>query len=586
MPAHDFSWTKVYDIDLDTAQAYRLIKGVAMSEGEMKRGEIMNEDNLRYATGALAASAVLGAAVCDIDHWAEGIPTQKELKEMKLDYDYTKHNVEKINDVYPCCYIIDAELVQNKAGVNGEPKWQVEYIAACENEEVYNMIKANKFKGNSVVDFPREYSCDACNAETGKCTCDVSGSKFMLNTLILERTPNSNATWVNVVGKNDIGGILKPHSNSKKDSKWLENRITLFKKNMLDAKKETPAVTVKNEFELSDVASYQTDGKWTDGAASVQAFLENEKGISSEEAALIAKFIYENPGLLNMEQLQSLTGDDIVEWFRHRQSIDRKNFHKFVKEIKANSITEPPLEISNATLLTQEEAAYREAEDTGDESTCGGCRWANFADDPVDKESLGTCQLVEGEISGGYVCDRHEGLSSDEPDEEETEGEETGEETPAEEESHNDSETETEPIETETGDAVTDTAEDAKEDPEDLKILEHKANIPPQKHSKPKRTVLSTGPKKKSHSIDDRISALEKERTDLGFIVGNTRESMKTQSRYDALTRQIKNLKIDKAHMPKNGLDELNRQLNDLKAKDSTPAIKAEITRLENLKKK
>ena len=584
MPTHDFAWTKVYDISIDQAESYRLIKGVAMSEGEMKRGEIMTEDNLRYATGALAASAVLGFAVCDVDHWPEGIPSQKELTEMKLTYDYSKYDTEKINEVYPCCYIIDAELVQNKAGVNGEAKWQVEFIASCENEEVYKMIKANKFKGNSVVDFPREYSCDKCNAETGKCTCDVAGSKFMLNTLILEAVPNSNATWVAAVNKNDIGGILKPHSNSKKNSEWLENRINLFKKNLLIAK-QTETKAIKNEFELSDVSSYQTDGKWTDGAASIQAFLENEKGIASDEAEKIAKIIFENPSLLNMDQLESLSGDDIVEWFRHQQTIDRKHFHKFVKEMKTNSITEP-LKVSNSTLLTQEDAVYRDAED---ENVCASCRWSNFADDPVTDESEGTCQLVEGAIKAIGVCDRHEPIPGEEPDEEE--GEETeGEETEPEEESKNDSESETEDIETESIDTVTEPEEESTEETEDLEALEKKANSVPKKHIKAKRTVLLTGSKKSTtHSIDARIAALEKQRADLGFIVGNTRDSMKAQSRYDTLSRQIKNLKIDRANIPQNGLKELNKQIEELTAKDtahSTPTIKAELKRLNALKKK
>ena len=584
MPAHDFSWTKVYDIDIDTAEHYRLIKGVAMSEGEMKRGEIMNEDNLRYATGALAASAVLGFAVCDIDHWPEGLPSQKELTDMGAEgYNYSKYNIEKINDVYPCCYIIDAELVQNKAGVDGAPKWQVEFIAACENEEVYQMIKANKFKGNSVVDFPREYSCDKCNAETGKCTCDVKGSKFMLNTLILEAIPNSNATWVAAVNKNDIGGILKPHSNSTKNADWLENRINLFKKNILDSTDAKQNTKVKNEFEPSDVDSYQTDGKWTDGAESIQAFLENEKGIASEEAASIAKFIFENPSLLNKEQLEALSGDDIVEWFRHLQTIDRKHLHKFIHEIK-NALLEFSSKVTHSTLLTQEAAAYREAED---ENACASCRWSNFSDDPVTDESEGTCQLVEGTITAPAVCDRHEPIPGEEPEEEEGEddGEETGgDETEGEEESKNDSETETESIETPTEDGVTD---DAKED-EDLDALETAANTAPQKHSKPKRTV-SLNPSKHTANLnttDARIKALEKERTDLGFIVGNSRDSMKRQSRYDSLTRQIKNLKLDKTKIPKNGMAEIDKQLKDLMAQHSTPEIKAEITRLENLKKK
>ena len=584
MTAHDFSWTKTYDLSIDQAESYRLIKGVAMSEGEMKRGELMNEDNLRYATGALAASAVLGFAVCDVDHWPEGIPSQKELSELGAEgYDYSKYDIAKINEVYPCCYIIDAELVQNKAGVDGAPKWQVEFIASCENEEVYKMIKANKFKGNSVVDFPREYSCDKCNAETGKCTCDVKGSKFMLNTLILEAVPNSNATWVAAINKNDIGGILKPHSNSKKNSQWLEDKIKLFKKNILNStetkqtNKKENAKKTKNEFEPSDVDSYQTDGKWTDGVESVQAFLENEKGIASEEAQQIAKIIFENPSLLNKDQLEALSGDDIVEWFRHLQTIDRKHFHKFIHEIK--SALSDFTKVTHSTLLTQEDAVYRESED---ENACASCRWSNFSDDPVTDESEGTCQLVEGTITAPAVCDRHEPIPGEEP---EDDGEET-EEDPAdesEEESKNDSETETESIDTVTEDTVTDDTEET----EDLTALEKAANTAPKKHSKPKRTISLSGKKQPSnHSIDARISALEKERTDLGFIVGNTRESMKTQSRYDTLSRQIKNLKIDKLKLPTNGLDELNRQINELSAKDSTPKIKAEIERLENLKKK
>jgi len=392
---HNFDWTKGYDLSLEAAESYYLIKGVAMTEGEAKRGEIMTQENLRFATGAMAASAMLGFAVLDIDHFPDELPD---------DGSYSKYNIEKINEIYPIGMIIDAELSLNKVGTEGKELWQVEFLAVCENNHVYEMIKQGKFKACSVMDFPREYSCDTCNADTGKCTCNVSGSKFMYNTLILEAVPNSNSTWISIVDKSDIGSILKP--NGLKTSHAIDTRIELCKKN------RNTSYKIKNAFTESDVSKYKTeDGVWINGVDSIKEFLVTEKQIPEEQASSLAEYINANPEALSTDQLTYMSGDDFLSWFENLNNLNKTKLYSFIKSLHDKSNQKNEIKKAHLIQLSKEEVNYGPGEPG---NLCRECRWFFTADEELTDESEGGCALVEGTIVGNQTCDRYEAIPGEE----------------------------------------------------------------------------------------------------------------------------------------------------------------------------
>lgn len=528
--SHDFNWTKAYKISLEEAREFRLVKGVAMTEGEAKRGELMTEENLRYATGAMAASALLGYAALDIDHWAESIPSQKELTEMSLDYNYSIYDVEKINAEYPVGYIVDCALSKNKVGVDGEELWQVEFIAFMSNDYVYEMIKKNQFKACSVVDYPREYSCDSCNAETGECTCSVEGSKFLLNTLILEAVPNSHSTWISAIDENDIGSIVKPNGTNQHaiHTNKIKTLIEFCKSN-------------RHAIDVADIDKYMTNGKWNDGVESVKEFLINEKNIPADKVNEIAQFIFDNPALLNKEQLTYLSGADILSWYDNKNIINNKSFHNFLQKLGEKK---PSSKKTHSTLLTQEEAAYGEQEE---ETTCSNCRWSNFAEDPSTEESEGSCQLVEGTIMGGMGCSRFESLegNAEEETEEETETEESTENTTEEEETEENTTTEST-----TEESTDSTAENtAKEEQKEIDDLEKKANTTPKKKTHAKATVnIISNDKAQAilSGLDSSIALLKEKQQKIGAIIGFSTDSMKKQGEYHSIQKQIHDLEEQK----------------------------------------
>lgn len=531
---HNFDWTKGYDLSLEAAEQYSLIKGVAMTEGEAKRGEIMTQENLRFATGAMAASAMLGFAVLDIDHFPDALPD---------DGSYSKYNVEKINEIYPLGMIIDAELSLNKVGTEGKELWQVEFLAVCENSHVYDMIKQGKFKACSVMDFPREYSCDTCNAETGKCTCNVSGSKFMYNTLILEGVPNSNSTWISVVDKKDIGSILKP--NGLKTSHAIDTRILLFKKNTDSEYK------IKNAFTESDVSKYKTDdGVWINGVDSIKEFLITEKQIGEEQASSLAEYINANPEALSTDQLTYMSGDDFLSWFENLNNLNKAKLYSFIKELHDKSNQKNEIQKAHLTQLTKEEVNYGPGEEG---NLCRECRWFFTSAEELTDETEGGCALVEGTILGNQTCDRFESIPSD------TDGDGENDSHPPDEDGNCDdgfhlSEDGTTCI-ADSQESTVDTSDESENDAKakelELKELEEAANNIPSKKTKVKpSTMLSVDSKTTtSYKIDDldkQINELITKRNEIGMIMGRGREQMRKQNQYEQYTKEIKALQAKK----------------------------------------
>ena len=143
----------------------RMIKGVAMSEGKLKSGDMMVRDNVIAGAGAMRASAIMGKAQLDIDH-----------HEITLPKSYSEKYGSGIADPYPLGFIVDAQAQENE--VDGEKLMQVEFLATIENEKVYDLIKSGQIKGCSVVDYSRGLKCEK--------ECAYQGSAYLTNTLILD----------------------------------------------------------------------------------------------------------------------------------------------------------------------------------------------------------------------------------------------------------------------------------------------------------------------------------------------------------------------------------------------------------------
>ena len=75
--SHSFTWPVPIDMakmDPQEFFAMRMIKGVAMTEGELKSGDLMTRDNVIAGGGAMRASALMGKAQLDIDHYEAELP--------------------------------------------------------------------------------------------------------------------------------------------------------------------------------------------------------------------------------------------------------------------------------------------------------------------------------------------------------------------------------------------------------------------------------------------------------------------------------------------------------------------------------
>ena len=356
----------------------------------MKGDEVMTAENVISATGALAASAFFGYADIDIDHYAYGDDMPEE---------YVKKYGKELIETYPPAFTIDAQASKNKVdGVEGEI-YQSEYFGVCENKHVYDMIKAGKFKGCSVVDYYRRDNCSHCNDDTGKCECITEGSKFLYHTLILDEVPNSNATWVAAVTKDNIADLFDfsdeetVEAFKNKINSIKEKRNTLKAQNALNAQKK------------HELAEYKSDDGWI-SEKSAQEFLENEKGIESELAAEIAAFITESPDLLNDYQLEYLSMEDIIAWYQAAQG--NKNFHALrhnlavKKYLIDNAKNMEELREMTETMNKFVPFGQGEVDYMGSaENQCAKCRFFVESDD-----GIGDCVIVAGEVAASGGCNK------------------------------------------------------------------------------------------------------------------------------------------------------------------------------------
>ncbi len=400
LKSHKFDWFKVFGFTLKDAQELRLIKCAAMTAGEAKRGEIMTDENVIFATGAMSAAAMNGSAKIDIDHHAESLPKDE----------YSKYPVDKINAIYPPATIIDAAAVKNEIGKNKTPRIQTECVAICENETVYKMIQENKFIGCSVIDTFRNETC-SCD-DSDNCTCTVEGSHFFTNTLVLEGVPNSEGTWVQTVDKNDVGTMLVSDSNILTAKQKHQKHLFL---NIL--KQKHHLTKTKNKVNESDLSKYQDkDGAWLDGVNSITSFLIEEKEIDEAKAKEIAAYLFDNPNQYNVLQLTFLSSDDIIEMFEHLSTNISKP--KKVNKLTKSKHTIPKAPKRHFVPFGQTEVNYGDREPG---SQCSDCRYASLYDNPDTGIKEGYCAIVGGDILGPKGCDKFEanpeGGTSDPPTE-------------------------------------------------------------------------------------------------------------------------------------------------------------------------
>jgi len=387
---NSFDWPASLGLTLNDAKELRLIKGVAMSSGTKKDNDIETQDNIAFATGTMSAFVQNSKVIIDIDHFKDGLP-KDEYNEFK-DID-----IDKINAIYPPAEIIAVGLGRNKVGNNNEEKVQTEFLAVCENKYVYDLISKNKFIGCSTEENIRNRKCSEGN------DCVLEGSHLPANTILLKGVPNSDSTWVSIVGKSDIGTILTSGENTtpNKLSKELKTKLL----NTLKAK----FLYHTNSDKVADITKYRNDqGNWINGLESINEFLKIEKNIDEDKSKAMADYLFANPTALNEVHLTFMSSDDLVSWF------DNLNFNKIIKH-QSEQLLKQQNAIkklkTNAVQFGQGEVAYGDAEDG---AKCFQCRWfTSFEAGPEEiPNSLGSCAIVAGDISGQKGCDQFAAIPS------------------------------------------------------------------------------------------------------------------------------------------------------------------------------
>lgn len=391
LTSNNFKWIEDLGLTLKEANDLRLFKGVAMSAGIKKDTDIETENNVIFASGAMAAAALQNKSNIDIDHFEDALPT---------DGDYSDYDVNAINKTYPPASTLAVGIAKNEMGESKTPTIQTEFIGICSNAKVYQMIENGDFIGCSTVELFAKKNCGCKNANHD-CACTLEGSQFTDNTLVLKGVPNSEGTWVSALDKNDIGTILVKEGTAK-------NKFTIKnKQKIIKALKATYHKSNNSNDDaalLPDLSKFKNQkGEWHNGKESIVDFLTNERKISEEISNGIADHIEKNPKMLNDTQLIYMSNDDLTEWFTHL------NLRNSQLKKQQNSVKNLDRKFNaHVTQLTKEEANYGPGEDG---SFCSECRWfITSEDEEPTGETIGGCQLVEGSIIGNQTCDRFEAL--------------------------------------------------------------------------------------------------------------------------------------------------------------------------------
>ena len=382
---HAFTWPVPLDmaeITPDELFAMRLVKGVAMSEGELKSGDLMSRDNVIAGGGAMRASAIMGNAQLDIDHFETELPPS-----------YKEKYGAEIADPYPPGLIVDAQAVENH--IEGKNVMQVEFIAIIKNQKVYDMIKQGLFKGCSVVDYNRGLTC------TDKCS--YQGSAYLSNTLILDEVPNSQSTWVAAVDEHDIGTIIKPLTASTDLVAVNTNPGKLHK--LITTHMASVAKKPQGKPSLHNLENYMTEGMWNHGITSAQEYLVQEKEIDHDTANAMASYLMENPDNVSQYQLENLSHEDMMAWWSST-GLWFKRFNDLTKTVgELRWLARDNIAQLQKTTqsFTKDQVRYHSA--SGEES-CNGCKW--YVSHNFDRrDEKGHCKIVHGEVRGNQVCERY-----------------------------------------------------------------------------------------------------------------------------------------------------------------------------------
>ena len=403
--SHSFTWPVPIDMakmDPQEFFAMRMVKGVAMTEGELKSGDLMTRDNVIAGGGAMRASALMGKAQLDIDHYEAELPPSY----------ITKYGKE-IAEPYPPGTIVDAQAVENN--VDGKNVMQVEFLAIMHNEKVYEMIKQGLIKGCSVVDYSRGLNC------TDKCS--YQGSAYLSNTLILDEVPNSNGTWVAAVDHNDVGTIIKPLMDSIPDTEAvnkavnktpnksrLEKIITTHMANVtsISEQKSKNGNKTLGKPSLHNLEDYMENGMWFNGITSAQEYLKQEKEIDHDTANAMAVYLMENPDNVSQYQLEHLSHNDLMAWWQST-GLWFKRFNDLTKTVgELRWLTRDNIERLQKTTqsFTKDQVGYKSDQSNQSTRSCKNCRW--YVSHNFDKrDEKGHCKIVHGEVRGEYGCDRY-----------------------------------------------------------------------------------------------------------------------------------------------------------------------------------
>lgn len=384
LKSNNFKWIADLDLTLNEAQDLMLIKGVAMSAGTKKDNDIETDENIIFASGAMAAAALQNKSNINIDHFEESLPVDE----------YNEYDVKAINAIYPPARTLAVGIAKNEMGESKTPTIQTEFIAVCSNATVYEMVKNGEFVGCSTVELLSKRNCE-CNNENHDCGCTLQGSQFTDNTLILKGVPNSEGTWVSAVDKSDIGVIVSElKTKNTVPNKDKQRIINSIKQTYHKTKNSTDQII------LPDLSKYKNqDGNWKDGKQSIANFLQVERKMSKDMATSIANTLEKRPGLLSDAQLVFFSNDDITEWHSHLN----ERLNQIQKQ--KNSVNKLD-KIANIIQFGKGEVNYGPREPGGQ---CGECRWGTFPDDIQENPGQnGICAIVAGEIKWMDGCDKFE----------------------------------------------------------------------------------------------------------------------------------------------------------------------------------
>ena len=305
-----FKWASKLYLTLDDVKALRMIKGSVAVSGKYKRGEDMTDANVIFAAGGLSLKSFEDIAQIDIDHF---------VKKDSVPQAWRDRHGDAAFDPFPAGFCVDSAAVKIKTGPQDELEaYSCNFIGSCQNEKVYDMIVDGRFKGCSAVDAAR-YGADC---DKGSCNGDSAreGSRFTGFTLVLDKVPNSNGTWVGIVDEKDQGTIFDiPKTDAQKK---IRDDLMANPSLLKNFSRHIKPMLADSKTDATQSSHIDTDGKWIDGAKGCAKFLVDDKGMAQDKADEIGKYIVDHPDEFNDTQITWLSGADLLAWWDTRAKDD------------------------------------------------------------------------------------------------------------------------------------------------------------------------------------------------------------------------------------------------------------------------